>query len=123
MSTDVLDSLPEESREVLLLYYREGQSSRQVASLLGLQDAAVRKRLSRRAAAAPGRIREIHRAGRRGGRHRRRLAGHLDRRAPLPARRDSGLGPHFLFSMGFTVGISVSCGGLLLGLWLSGRMG
>ncbi|MFY2764418.1 RNA polymerase sigma factor [Arenimonas sp. MALMAid1274] len=43
----VIDSLPEESREVLLLYYREGQSSRQVASLLGLQDAAVRKRLSR----------------------------------------------------------------------------
>ena len=43
----VIDRLPEESREVLLLYYREGQSSRQVASLLGLQDAAVRKRLSR----------------------------------------------------------------------------
>jgi RNA polymerase sigma factor (sigma-70 family) len=43
----VIDSLPEESREVLLLYYREGQSSRQVAGLLGLQDAAVRKRLSR----------------------------------------------------------------------------
>lgn len=43
----VIDSLPEESREVLLLYYREGQSSRQVAGLLGLQDAAVRKRLQR----------------------------------------------------------------------------
>jgi RNA polymerase sigma factor (sigma-70 family) len=43
----VIDALPEESREVLLLYYREGQSSRQVAGLLGLQDAAVRKRLSR----------------------------------------------------------------------------
>ena len=43
----VIDALPEESREVLLLYYREGQSSRQVAALLGLQDAAVRKRLSR----------------------------------------------------------------------------
>ena len=46
-AADVIDSLPEETREVLLLYYREGQSSRQVASLLGLQDAAVRKRLSR----------------------------------------------------------------------------
>ena len=46
-AADVIDRLPEESREVLLLYYREGQSSRQVASLLGLQDAAVRKRLSR----------------------------------------------------------------------------
>ncbi|HEY9143757.1 MAG TPA: sigma-70 family RNA polymerase sigma factor, partial [Arenimonas sp.] len=43
----VIDSLPEESREVLLLYYREGQNSRQVAGLLGLQDAAVRKRLQR----------------------------------------------------------------------------
>ncbi|HMB55762.1 MAG TPA: sigma-70 family RNA polymerase sigma factor [Arenimonas sp.] len=43
----VIDALPEESREVLLLYYREGQSSKQVAALLGMQDAAVRKRLSR----------------------------------------------------------------------------
>ena len=47
MAAGVIDALPEESREVLLLYYREGQSSRQVAGLLGLQDAAVRKRLSR----------------------------------------------------------------------------
>ncbi|HEU0153105.1 MAG TPA: sigma-70 family RNA polymerase sigma factor [Arenimonas sp.] len=47
VAASVIDALPEESREVLLLYYREGQSSRQVASLLGLQDAAVRKRLSR----------------------------------------------------------------------------
>ena len=43
----VIDALPEESREVLLLYYREGQNTRQVAGLLGMQDAAVRKRLSR----------------------------------------------------------------------------
>lgn len=43
----VIDSLPAESREVLLLYYREGQNSRQVAGLLGLQDSAVRKRLQR----------------------------------------------------------------------------
>lgn len=43
----VLDALPEEAREVLLLFYREGQSSRQVAHLLGLSDAAVRKRLQR----------------------------------------------------------------------------
>jgi len=43
----VIDSLPEESREVVLLYYREGQNTRQVAGLLGMQDAAVRKRLSR----------------------------------------------------------------------------
>jgi RNA polymerase sigma factor (sigma-70 family) len=43
----VIDQLPEDTREILLLYYREGQNSRQVASLLGMQDAAVRKRLSR----------------------------------------------------------------------------
>ena len=47
IAASVIDTLPEESREVLLLYYREGQNSRQVASLLGLQDAAVRKRLQR----------------------------------------------------------------------------
>ena len=42
-----LDTVPDESREVLLLFYREGQSSRQVAALLGLSDGAVRKRLQR----------------------------------------------------------------------------
>ncbi|MDQ3206862.1 MAG: sigma-70 family RNA polymerase sigma factor, partial [Pseudomonadota bacterium] len=42
-----LDAIPDESRETLLLFYREGQSSRQVAGLLGLSDAAVRKRLQR----------------------------------------------------------------------------
>ncbi len=47
VAADVLDALPEDAREVLLLFYREGQSSRQVASLLGLSDAAVRKRLQR----------------------------------------------------------------------------
>jgi len=44
---ELICALPEESRETLLLYYREGQSSQQVAHLLGLSDAAVRKRLSR----------------------------------------------------------------------------
>jgi RNA polymerase sigma factor (sigma-70 family) len=47
IAAEVIDSLPTESREVLLLYYREGQNSRQVAGLLGLHDAAVRKRLQR----------------------------------------------------------------------------
>lgn len=51
---DIISALPEESREVLLLYYREGQRSQQVAGLLGLSDAAVRKRLSR----ARGMVRE-----------------------------------------------------------------
>jgi RNA polymerase sigma factor (sigma-70 family) len=43
----VLDELPDETREAVTLFYREGQSTQQVASLLGLSDAAVRKRLSR----------------------------------------------------------------------------
>lgn len=47
VAAELISELPDESREVLLLYYREGQSSRQVAALLGLSDAAVRKRLSR----------------------------------------------------------------------------
>jgi RNA polymerase sigma factor (sigma-70 family) len=47
VAAEVIASLPEDSREVLLLFYREGQSSRQVAKLLGLSDDAVRMRLSR----------------------------------------------------------------------------
>lgn len=46
-AAEIISSLPEDSRETLLLFYREGQSSQQVALLLGLSDAAVRKRLSR----------------------------------------------------------------------------
>src|SRR5690606_19370097 len=42
-----LDAIPDASRDVLLLFYREGQSSRSVAALLGMSDAAVRKRLQR----------------------------------------------------------------------------
>lgn len=47
MIREALEELPAECREVLTLYYREGQSSRQVSRLLGLSDAAVRKRLQR----------------------------------------------------------------------------
>lgn len=46
-AAEIISALPEDSRETLLLFYREGQSSQQVAQLLGLSDAAVRKRLSR----------------------------------------------------------------------------
>ena len=46
-AAELISALPADSREVLLLYYREDQSSKQVAALLGLSDAAVRKRLSR----------------------------------------------------------------------------
>jgi RNA polymerase sigma factor (sigma-70 family) len=42
-----IDQLPEESREIILLYYREEQSSKQVAQLLHLTEGAVRKKLSR----------------------------------------------------------------------------
>jgi len=44
---EALAELPEETREILTLFYREGQSVSQVASLLDLTEAAVRKRLSR----------------------------------------------------------------------------
>ena len=46
-AAELIAALPEDSREALLLFYREGQSSQQVAMLLGITDAAVRKRLSR----------------------------------------------------------------------------
>ena len=48
---EVLDALPEQTREVLILYYREGSSVAQVADLLGLSDDAVKQRLSRARAA------------------------------------------------------------------------
>jgi len=43
----LIAQLPDESREIVLLYYREQQSSQSVAILLGLNEATVRKRLSR----------------------------------------------------------------------------
>ncbi|MCT6699982.1 RNA polymerase sigma factor [Rheinheimera sp. 4Y26] len=44
---NLLDELPAESREIVLLFYREEQNSQQVASLLGLSEANVRKKLQR----------------------------------------------------------------------------
>lgn len=44
---EVLDALPDDAREVVALYYREGSSVAQVAALLDLGEVAVRKRLSR----------------------------------------------------------------------------
>ena len=44
---EALDELPPPSREVIALFYREGQSAAQVAALLGLREAAVKKRLQR----------------------------------------------------------------------------
>ena len=51
---EALEALPDESREILTLFYREGQSVRQVAELLGLAEDAAKKRLSR----ARARLRE-----------------------------------------------------------------
>ena len=42
-----LQELPNDHREVLVLYYREQQSTRQVAQQLGLSEGAVRQRISR----------------------------------------------------------------------------
>jgi RNA polymerase sigma factor (sigma-70 family) len=47
-------ALPDETREVLALFYREGQSVSQVAALLELSDDAVKKRLSRARTALRG---------------------------------------------------------------------
>lgn len=44
---EALDRLPDEAREVLILYYREDSSARQVSLLLGISEEAVRQRLSR----------------------------------------------------------------------------
>lgn len=45
--TAAIDDLPDESREVVTLYYREGQSVQQVATLLDLSPDAVKQRLLR----------------------------------------------------------------------------
>lgn len=42
-----LDALPADSRDLVLLFYREEQNSQQVAALLGLSEANVRKKLQR----------------------------------------------------------------------------
>lgn len=42
-----LDTLPDDTRDVVVLYYREQQSSQHVAELLGLTNATVRQRLAR----------------------------------------------------------------------------
>lgn len=44
---DALDRLPDDAREVMILFYREGQSVQAVATLLELSEGAVKKRLSR----------------------------------------------------------------------------
>ncbi|MEO0601813.1 MAG: YhfC family glutamic-type intramembrane protease [Myxococcota bacterium] len=44
---DALEQLPDDAREVLVLFYREGHSVQQVAELLELREPTVRKRLSR----------------------------------------------------------------------------
>ena len=45
--SQLIDELPSDSREVVLLYYREQQSSKHVAELLDVSEASVRKKLSR----------------------------------------------------------------------------
>jgi RNA polymerase sigma factor (sigma-70 family) len=44
---DFIQQLPEESREIVLLYYREDQSSQQVARLLEQSETNIRQKLSR----------------------------------------------------------------------------
>ncbi|WNO61596.1 sigma-70 family RNA polymerase sigma factor [Rheinheimera sp. MMS21-TC3] len=42
-----INQLPEDSREIVILFYREEQNSQQVAALLGLSESNVRKKLQR----------------------------------------------------------------------------
>lgn len=49
-----IDSLPDDAREVVTLFYREGRSVKQVADLLGMREDAVKQRLAR----ARNRLRE-----------------------------------------------------------------
>ena len=51
---EVIEALPDEAREIITLYYREGRSVKQVADLLDLSEEVVKKRMSR----ARERIRE-----------------------------------------------------------------
>lgn len=44
---DFISKLPAESREIVLLFYREEQNSQQVAELLGITESNVRKKLQR----------------------------------------------------------------------------
>jgi RNA polymerase sigma factor (sigma-70 family) len=44
--SEALDELPDETRETVVLFYREGHSVAQVASLLGLTEDTVKQRLS-----------------------------------------------------------------------------
>lgn len=52
---EVIENLPEDAREVVTLYYREGRSTAQVAMLLDLREDRVRQRLSR----ARNRLRDV----------------------------------------------------------------
>lgn len=44
---EAFTALPEDAREVVTLYYREGASTAQLAELLGVGEAAIRQRLAR----------------------------------------------------------------------------
>ena len=96
-----IGALPAGAREVVVLYYREGRSARQVAELLGMSEDAVKQRLSR----ARSRLRT-------------ELAEHLERTAPTAA-----------FTAAVITALSIgapgaaSATGLMLGKTASGKLG
>lgn len=123
----VLSELADEVREVVTLYYREGESTAHVARLLGLSEAAVRQRLSRAQAAArhaAGAIRRgghAHHAGRRvhGGRdgrtHRRRPRDRFGHDDPLAASAPSLAAKLVALAGGVALGASGGIAGVILG--------
>jgi len=55
---EALDALPDETREIVILFYREGESIARVASLFELSETVVKKRLSRARERLRGDVRE-----------------------------------------------------------------
>lgn len=115
---EVLDALPDDAREVVTLYYREGASVAQVAALLDLGEAAVRKRLSRARAtlraAVEERFAEAARSSAPGPAFTAGVLGALAVGAPVTASAATA-GAAALAGKSLLVKVAATAGGVLLG--------
>lgn len=119
---EVVDGLPSSSREVMVLFYREGLSIHDIAAQLGLREAAVKKRLSR----ARQRVRQEVL---------QHFGDALDERAPprnltalvvaacerAPAGDGARLGMSSLVLAKVLPGVLMGTAGVLFGFWLHWR--